>query len=97
MLLPSPLLLRWFAVSIVIFESCSSVENVTSVPRLLLFAIFLLSQNLHNIGGRDGGVDVHDSILGVRIAAERALLGICRGEAPGWCALGAINLQRKSG
>ena len=90
-------LLRLFTVGIV-FESCSSVGNITSILRsCLFFAMFLLLiQNLNYIGGRDGSVDVHDCVLGLRIAADRARRGVCRGEAAGWRALGVVHLHKES-
>ena len=90
--LPSLLLFRLFRM----LENRSSVGSVTSVlRRLFFFAMFMLIQNLNNIGGRDGCVDVNDPILGVRIAADRARLGVCRGEAPRWRALGAVHLHKE--
>ena len=44
---------------------------------------------------RDGGVDVHDAVLRVGAAADRARLGIGRGEPAGGRPLSAVHLQAR--
>ena len=59
-----------------------------------LSSLAVLSLRLSRVGFCDGGVDVDDSVVVgvVRVAAERARLGVRRGEAARRRALGAVYL-----